>query len=315
MGFIEGAFQDEYDYLTEVLNRRSGEYRIAESLEQGEGALVMIDLDNFKKVNDTFGHLMGDYALKVVADVLKMYQKEHIVFRMAGDEFIMFVKDAVSASDVVPILDAIMDAYMSRCEKDEILSNTSLSIGVALTVHEGKNYKQLFRCADRAMYYVKLNGKNGYSFHKSDDTKSDNSTKVDLERLVNSLRHVNGAKGAYRVEYQQFIKITEFVESFTRRNHQGLQIVLLTIDFDHSIPMDQDERDDLMKDLELSVSKALRSVDVCTRFSNVQLLLLLVDTQHSYVAPTVQRVLSHFYDLHKATEIKITYETQDITSL
>lgn len=314
MGDLE-KYQDEFDYLTEILNRRSGEYRIAEQLSQGEGALVIIDLDNFKMVNDTFGHMMGDYVLKQVADVLRMHQKEHIVCRMAGDEFLLFVRDALCAEDVVPVVDAIMDSFTARCEKDDILANTSLSIGIALTVQEGKNYKQLFRCADRAMYYVKQNGKGGYSFHNSEETKTDNSTKVDLERLVNSIRHVKGGKGAYRVEYQQFLKISEFVEKFTRRNHQNLQLVLLTIDFDRSIPMELEERDALMKDLELSVAKALRSVDVCTRFSSAQLLLLLVDTTRSYVAPTVQRILSQFFILHNPAEIKITYETEDITAI
>lgn len=314
MGTLEN-YRDEFDYLTEILNRRSGEYRIAEQLSQGEGALVIIDLDNFKMVNDTFGHMMGDYVLKQVADVLRMHQKEHIVCRMAGDEFLVFVRDALCAEDVVPVVDDIMDSFTARCEKDDILANTSLSIGIALSVQEGKNYKQLFRCADRAMYYVKQNGKGGYSFHNSEDTKTDNSTKVDLERLVNSIRHEKGGKGAYRVEYQQFLKISEFVEKFTRRNHQNLQLVLLTIDFDRSIPMELEERDDLMKDLELSVAKALRSVDVCTRFSSAQLLLLLVDTTQSYVAPTVQRILSQFFILHNPAEIKITYETEDITAI
>lgn len=77
--------------------------------------------------------------------------------------------------------------------------------------------------------------------------------------------------------------------------------------------MELDERDDLMKDLELSVAKALRSVDVCTRFSSAQMLLLLVDTTHEYVAPTVQRILGQFYTLHSPLDIKIVYETEDIT--
>ncbi len=314
MGVLEN-YQDEYDYLTEILNRRSGEYRIIEQLSTGEGALAVIDLDNFKMVNDTYGHMMGDYVLKQVADILKMHEKKHIISRMAGDEFLVFVRDAECAQDVVPVLDAILDSFHARCEKDDILSNTSLSIGVALTSQEGKNYKQLFRCADRAMYYVKQNGKGGYSFHNSDHGNEGNSTKVDLERLVNSIRHVQGGKGAYRVEYQQFLKISEFVEKFTKRNNQGVQLVLLTIDFERSIPMEFDERDDLMKDLELSVAKALRSVDVCTRFSSTQLLLLLVDTTQEYVAPTVQRMLAQFFKLHKPSDIKITYETEDITAV
>lgn len=314
MGISEN-YQDEYDYLTEILNRRSGEYRIAEHLFNGEGALAVIDLDNFKMVNDTYGHLMGDYVLKQVADILKMYQNEHIVCRMAGDEFIIFFRDMLVAEDLAPVLDSILDSFSERCKHDDILANTSLSIGVALTAQEGKNYKQLFRCADRAMYYVKQNGKSGYSFHNSEESKSDNSTKVDLERLVNSIRHVHGGKGAYRVEYQQFLKISEFVEKFTKRNQQKLQLVLITIDFDRCVPMDFDERDFLMKDLELSVAKALRSVDVCTRFSSSQMLLLLVDTTQNYVAPTIQRVLSQFFKLHNPAEIKIVYETEDITAV
>lgn len=313
MEIIEN-YKDEYDYLTEILNRRSGEYRIAEALSQGDGALAVIDLDNFKMVNDTYGHMMGDYVLKQVADILKMYEKNHIVSRMAGDEFLVFIRNVTEATAAASIVESILDAFTTRCEKDEILAQTSLSIGIAMTVQDGKNYKQLFRCADRAMYYVKQNGKGGYSFHNSDDTKIDNGTKVDMERLVDSIRNGNNSKGAYRVEYQQFLQISEFVEKFTKRNHQHLQLVLLTIDFERSIPMELEERDDLMKDLELSVAKALRSVDVCTRFSSSQMLLLLVDTTPDYVAPTVQRMLGQFYALHSPAEIKIVYETEDITS-
>ena len=314
MGSVEN-YKDEYDYLTELLNRRSGEYRILEQLSQGEGALVIIDLDNFKMVNDIYGHMMGDYVLKNVADILKIQEKKHIVCRMAGDEFILFIRDALCAADVEPVIDSIIDTFRVRCQKDEILANTSLSIGIALSVHEGKNYKQLFRCADRAMYFVKQNGKGGYSFHNSEETKNDTSSKVDLERLVNSIRHVEGAKGAYRVEYQQFLKISQFVESYTKRNHQGLQLVLLTIDFDRSVEMELEERDNLMKDLELSVSRALRSVDVCTRFSASQLLILLVDTKSDCVPLTMKRVLKQFFSLHSPSNIKVVYETENITAV
>ena len=308
-------YKDEYDYLTEILNRRSGEYRITEQLSKGEGALVVIDLDNFKMVNDTYGHIMGDYVLKQVADILKMHEKEHIVCRMAGDEFIVFIRNVTEAADAANVVEDILEAFSIRCEKDEILAQTSLSIGIAMTLQEGKNYKQLFRCADRAMYYVKQNGKGGYSFHNSDETKMDNGTKVDMERLVNSIRYGNVSKGAYRVEYQQFLRISEFVEKFTKRNHQHLQLVLLTIDFERSVPMELEQRDDLMKDLELSVAKALRGVDVCTRFSSSQMLLLLVDTTQEYVPPIIQRILGQFFALHNPAEIKIVYETEDITSV
>ena len=81
MGISE-SFKDEYDYLTQILNRRSGEYRIIEQLSKGEGALLVIDLDNFKLVNDTFGHLLGDHVLKQVADILKMQEKKQFLLNL-----------------------------------------------------------------------------------------------------------------------------------------------------------------------------------------------------------------------------------------
>ena len=121
-------YKDEYDYLTEILNRRSGEYRIAEQLAKGEGALAVIDLDNFKMVNDTYGHIMGDYVLKQVADILKMHEKEHIVCRMAGDEFLVFVRNATENAAVAVVVENILETFAARCEKDEILAQTSLNL-------------------------------------------------------------------------------------------------------------------------------------------------------------------------------------------
>ena len=75
--------------LSSPLLKPLHEYVIADG-DPGVG-VMFIDLDNFKMVNDTYGHLMGDYVLKQVADILKMHEKKHIVSRMAGDEFLLFV--------------------------------------------------------------------------------------------------------------------------------------------------------------------------------------------------------------------------------
>ena len=75
----------ENDYLTNIWNRGTGERHISEYLKTADGALAIIDLDNFKRINDTFGHQMGDYALKLVADVLKIHSKNEFLCRMGGD--------------------------------------------------------------------------------------------------------------------------------------------------------------------------------------------------------------------------------------
>lgn len=301
------------DYLTGVLDRQFGESKVKEYLSNGDGALIIIDMDNFKMVNDTFGHQMGDHVLKQVADVLKAYGNQHIVFRMGGDEFVMFVRDVVSEIEIKPLIDAIMDFFYARCEKDEILAHTSLSIGVALSAQDGQDYDTLFRCADRALYFVKQNGKGGYSLYNNAQFSGEKNEKIDFERLLEAIRHKGSNKGAFRVEYQKFFHYYEFVEKFTRRNQQRVQLVVLTIDFDRSIPMSAEEREVVMQALENSVANTLRSVDISTRFSSVQMLVILVDTIEANVPAIVQRMLSQFYSVYRSTDIKVTFNSEDIT--
>lgn len=304
----------ENDYLTQIWNRRNGERHIMEYLRIGDGALIIIDLDNFKMVNDTYGHLTGDRVLKEVADILRTHGQNEYVCRMAGDEFIVFVRDVTTMEETKPMIDTIMYSFNSRCEKDEILAHTSLSIGVALSSQEGRDYGQLFRCADRALYFVKQNGKGGYSFHNRTEYGGAQNAKVDLDKLVCAIRNKDNYSGAYRVEYQRFLEAHDFVGKFAQRNHQNVQLVLLTIDFDKSIPMDFDERDSVMHELELSVTKAMRGVDISTRFSSAQLLLILVDATAANVPQAVQRMLHQFYMVYRPSDIKVTFETADITT-
>ncbi|MBE5888220.1 MAG: diguanylate cyclase [Lachnospiraceae bacterium] len=304
----------ENDYLTQIWNRRNGERHITEYLRIGDGALIIIDLDNFKMVNDTYGHLTGDRVLKEVADILRTHGQNEYVCRMAGDEFLIFVRDVITPEETKPMIDTIMYAFNSRCEQDEILANTSLSIGVALSAQEGRDYSNLFRCADRALYFVKQNGKGGYSFHNRTEYGGAQNAKVDLDKLVCAIKNKDNYSGAYRVEYQRFLEAHDFVGKFAQRNHQNVQLVLLTIDFDKSVPMDFDERDTVMHELELSVTKAMRGVDISTRFSSAQLLMILVDAIPSNVPQAVQRMLHQFYTVYRPTDVKVSFETADITT-
>ena len=304
----------ELDYLTQIWNRKNGERHITEYLRIGDGALLIIDLDNFKLVNDTYGHLTGDRVLKEVADILRVHGKNEYVCRMAGDEFLIFVRDVLTAEDTKPMIDTIMYSFNSRCERDEVLANTSLSIGVALSSQEGRDYNNLFRCADRALYYVKQNGKGGFSFHNRTEYGGAKNAKVDLDKLVTAIRSKDNYMGAYRVEYQRFLETHDFVQKYAQRNHQNVQLVLLTIDFDHSMPMDFAERDMVMHELELSVTKAMRGIDISTRFSSAQLLLILVDTWAANVPQAIQRMLHQFYTVYRPKDIKVTYESADITT-
>ena len=218
------------DYLTQVWNKETGERKIKEYLKYADGCLMLIDLDDFKSINEDYGHLKGDKALKLVADVLRAHAREEYLCRLGGDKFMLFVRDISSVDEAKKILDALTYTYNCKAEETNLLTRTSLSIGVALSVKDGRDYDELYQCADRALYYVKQNGKHGYSFHRRAERDYEDDEKIlSLNRLVTSLRSHTEYNGAYNVEYQRFFKVHEFIEKYAARNHQSVQLVLLTM--------------------------------------------------------------------------------------
>ena len=183
-----------------------------------------------------------------------------------------------------------------------------------MSVKDGRDYEELYQCADRALYYVKQNGKHGYSFHKRVERAFENDENLlNLNRLVTSLRNHTDYSGAYKVEYQRFFSVHEFIEKYASRNHQSVQLVLITIDYNKSIETDINDRTRIIDDLEFTVTNALRGVDVCTRFSNAQLLVTLVDTNASNVNLVMRRIMSSFYKIHRPEDIVIQFESEDIS--
>lgn len=302
------------DYLTQVWDKETGVRKISEYLEYADGCLMLIDLDDFKSINEDYGHLKGDYALKLVADVLKAHAKEEFLCRLGGDKFMFFIRDIATVEEAKQLLDSLMYTYNSKSEEIDILSQTSLSIGVALSAKDGRDYDELYQCADRALYYVKQNGKHGYSFHnRAERAYEDDEKLLNLDRLVTSLRNHSEYCGAYKVEYQRFFRVHEFIEKYAARNHQSVQLVLLTIDYDNSIETNVNDRTRIIDDLEYTVTSALRGVDVCTRFSNAQLLVTLVDTNASNVNLVMRRIMSSFYRIHRPEDIIVEFESEDIS--
>ena len=105
----------------------------------------------------------------------------------------------------------------------------------------------------------------------------------------------------------------EFIEKYAMRNNQSVQLVLLTIDYEHSVPLSKEEKEEVIGALERAVALSLRGVDVSTRFSMMQMLLTLVDTTQNSVTMVVRRILQEFYRVYSADKIIIKYETADIT--
>lgn len=161
--------QRDTDKLTGLWNRGFCERKITShlSLANAQGALLVIDIDNFKLVNDSRGHDCGDQVLKEVGAVLQeTFRSSDIIGRIGGDEFLIFLPDCssddVPRDRIVQFLEAI-NAINTAADRE--LPLIGASIGIALAPEDGCTFRELFKHADEALYLSKQNGKNQYAFY------------------------------------------------------------------------------------------------------------------------------------------------------
>jgi len=173
-----------YDHLTHLPNRFLFKDRLQLAINHGKrysrlSALIFIDLDNFKRVNDTFGHSVGDLLLIEVANTLlqcvrqsdsvcrnvDMDSKETVA-RLGGDEFTILLNEIVDSHDAARVAKRILKAFTSPLfiEGNEIY--TRLSMGIAIHPVDGEDTETLIKNSDAAMYHAKSQGKNNYQFYK-----------------------------------------------------------------------------------------------------------------------------------------------------
>jgi diguanylate cyclase (GGDEF)-like protein/PAS domain S-box-containing protein len=161
----------DHDALTGLLNRRLLEDRLQQSINLARRndamvAVMLVDLDGFKAVNDQYGHLMGDYVLRTVAKRLKDCVRESdTVARLGGDEFVVLLAGQRSAEDSSVVAGKILTALTEPVAAGGRRFDVGASIGISIFPRDGASPEQLLKHADAAMYRVKEAGKNRYQFY------------------------------------------------------------------------------------------------------------------------------------------------------
>lgn len=149
------------DSLTRLLNRQGIEDEITLRLlnDSRPSAMLVIDLDNFKKVNDSFGHTIGDKLLRHVAEALQsQVHCDDLVGRIGGDEFLIFLYNIHNAQDISRRAQQLCESIRRLSFRSDC--PISCSIGISFFPEDGKDYKTLFKCADENAYRAKSKGKN-----------------------------------------------------------------------------------------------------------------------------------------------------------
>ena len=179
----------DHDFLTGIFNRRQFELELAREAERSArygvpGAVLLIDIDNFKTINDTLGHRAGDDVLKGVAALLKQRLRHtDIVARVGGDEFAVLLPQT-SADHVRTVADEVLRALgRETAVGDGVVIRITASIGVAM--FEGRSDVEALACADLAMYEAKETGRNRFEMYEQqgDGRERVSSRLADVERI------------------------------------------------------------------------------------------------------------------------------------
>lgn len=190
--------QARQDPLTNLLNKATAQASIREYLESKEiihhAALLMIDLDNFKGVNDHYGHLFGDATLTRAAQTIrKMFRGGDIIGRVGGDEFMVLMKEIRDDQLVQDRCSQLIEALSTMFHEAPETADLSCSIGAALSPEHGSSFQELYQRADQALYHSKKSGKGCYTVYRDDLSLQQFSTTIsthiesnDLPGLANS---------------------------------------------------------------------------------------------------------------------------------
>ncbi|MEZ9593851.1 EAL domain-containing protein [Shewanella sp. 10N.261.52.F9] len=162
--------QAHYDTLTDLPNRFLALKRLEQLVDSSERngnkiAVIFLDLDDFKKINDSLGHEAGDQLLITASErLLKATRAEDTVGRLGGDEFIILLDGLSSANDAQPLAENLIAGFRKPFYIDNRQLILTASIGIAIYPNDGKTPSELLRNADSAMYHTKSIGRNTYSY-------------------------------------------------------------------------------------------------------------------------------------------------------
>lgn len=281
----------ERDWLTGLYNRGATEAKINQFLqERGRGLLFVLDVDNFKQVNDRYGHITGDETLREIARVLSsMAFREDVIGRVGGDEFVIYMPVEENGS----FLEERCRQLRNRLS--EIQPGRAASSRISVTVsgsafQQGDDYIQLFDRADQHLLERKRRRR-----RNGGEASDQQGIGTDVRRICGELKEQVLIAGAYCQDYDTFKSIFRFVERRLRRTNGSAFIILFTVmDRNGDFPP-LAERERQMDALQAVIQSSLRLGDVFTQYTSCQYLVLVSDLKQDDADMVAERIRSAFY--------------------
>ena len=294
----------ETDPMTGILNKTASQEKISALAAKSPGALLMIDLDSFKLVNDIYGHSMGDGILISLVELIKRsidLSAGDLAGRMGGDEFVAYlqnVRDEKILQEKTLFLNEELVDFAKKFLGEDMEIPLGVSIGAVFAPDEGTTFDELYKKADSALYEVKQHGKHGISIYGAKNQSENLFVEVEkLSQIRMILGERNIGEQAYFVDFESFKIIYRFLSRLAYSSQSGLQLVQFVI-----------KSENFSADFKAELFKTLRNSDCITQSGN-KILVLLTAADTEECEKVKERIFSR---LKEFSSDKVTFESEKI---
>ena len=246
--------------------------------------------------------------MKLLGNLLTNEENGSVACRLGGDEFLLFLPED-DKEQVKACVSRIFHAFKEKTDKDVEVKAASISAGLCMS-RKGDIFEECYMNADKALYYVKQNGKADFFFYQQLQQKNMQESEIskDLETIARALRESGSYSGALDLDYRDFARIYEYINSLGERYKHNCYLVMVTMDTlpDHAMYIENIEQ--ALECMETSIRQKIRKVDICTRYSSMQYLIILFEPKASQIEKIMERIFMQYYKMCDKDFFKPSYE-------
>lgn len=283
----------EQDWLTGIYNRGTIELKINQQLQKYQkGALFVLDVDHFKQINDQYGHICGDVALKKIAAILKKITFESgIAGRVGGDEFVIFYSDVEDEL----FIEEKRKEIRTLLKQIQVTDGASLYVSICGCMYRAQDdYVSMFHRADAMLVKEKHIRRRLDEDQVYNDIYMSENLLIDIELIRKELREEKIIPGAFCQDYHSFQNIYRFIERRMSRMQGEAGLILFTLMNPQGTFPSYEHHEECMFALKQIIQSSLRLGDVFTQYSSFQFLVMALDTKEEGIQCIIDRIQSAF---------------------
>jgi diguanylate cyclase (GGDEF)-like protein len=306
------------DPMTGLLNKPSSKQEIGALCKNSRGVLMIIDLDNFKLVNDLYGHSMGDKVLIRFAEIIRAaIRANDVAGRMGGDEFIAFCQNITDEATIAEKTAYINEELLKSAKEfmgEDMKITLGASVGAVFTPEDGAEFEDLYQKAEKALHKVKLSGKYEHCLFSETEQSTEDSEEIptDIRQDMLLLSERNRERGAFCLTPDEFKVVYRFLCRVEDNYKVGNHFIVFTISHEESETEPVPEK--IGKMFFEVIRDSLRGSDVVSQNGNSHVRVILLEAETINSVTVIRRVVENWKMKDPSGAYIITYEMEMVKS-